>query len=77
MRDLVPSENVQREKLISEIMRPAKTTDKWRDIAVCNILPEAWSGLETVSCRDVREEAIAIALIMRETLEIPQKRPLW
>lgn len=73
VRDLVPSENVQREKLISEIMRPAKTTDKWRDIAVCNILPEAWSGLKTVSCRDVREEAIAIALIMRETLEIPQK----
>ena len=71
--DLVPSANLQREKFISEVMRPAKTTDKWRDIATAKIYHEAYDGIRLIDCDDVRKEALSIALIMRETLEHPEK----
>ena len=71
--DLMPPANPEREKFISEIMRPAKTTDKWRDIAAAEIHHEAYDGIRLIDCDDVRKEALAIALIMRETLEQPEK----
>ena len=71
--DLMPPANLEREKFISEIMRPAKTTDKWRDIAAVGIHHEAYDGIRLIDCDDVRKEALAIALIMRETLEQPEK----
>ena len=71
--DLTPPANPEREKFISEIMRPAKTTDKWRDIAAAGIRHEAYDGIRLIDCDDVRKEALAIALIMRETLEQPEK----
>lgn len=65
---------LMREKLLSEALRPAETTDLWiepahslsdveRDIAL--------SGVQVVVAQDEREEALAIALAMRETLEQP------
>lgn len=71
--DLVPSENEAREIFVSEVMRPAKTTDKWRDIDLLNLKHEAYDGINLLNCSDVRKEALAIALIMRETLETPEK----
>lgn len=70
--DMVESLNPNREKFISEIMRPAKTTDKWRDIAHKNIAHSAFNGVRLINCADVRIEALSIALIMREGLEIPE-----
>lgn len=71
--DFEPARNIEREKLISEVMRPAKTTDKWRNLAAEGIKSEALHGITAVNCNDIREEALAIALIMRQTLEIPEK----
>lgn len=71
--DFEPVRNIEREKLISEVMRPAKTTDKWRNLAAEGIKSEALHGITVVNCNDIREEALAIALIMRQTLEIPEK----
>lgn len=70
--DLVESLNPEREKFISEVMRPAKTTDKWRDIVAKDISHAAFDGVKLVNCADVRIEALSIALIMRESLEIPE-----
>lgn len=71
--DLTAAENVQREEFISEIMRPAKMTDKWRRLKDRKFGREATDGLTLINCADVREEALTIALIMRESLEIPEK----
>ena len=71
--DLVEAQNKPREELISEIMRPAKTTDKWRDIQKKKLGIEATAGISLIDCADIREEALAIALIMRETLEESEK----
>lgn len=73
IKDLVESENRAREAFVSEVMRPAKTTDKWRDIARLNLNHEAYDGIHLINCTDVRKEALAIALIMRESLEYPEK----
>lgn len=65
--------NREREKLIAEVMRPAVTTDKWRELAQRKINKEALQGIKRIECDDVRSEALAIALVMRETLETPEK----
>lgn len=73
VQDSLPPANKAREKLIAEVMRPAKTTDQWRNIAIQGIELEALHGLNLVDCADIRQEALAIALIMREVLETPEK----
>ncbi len=57
-----------RNRLISECMRPATATDRWRDLGT---LPEAAvAGLARIDCPGPREEAEVIALVMRESLDI-------
>lgn len=61
-------------RLLSEAMRPAATTHLWSDPAHAPHLGEVergLKGLRLVEAADEREEALAIALAMRETLEIP------
>lgn len=63
-----------RRTLISEVMRPAQTTHQWpRVIANADRaqMAEALEGISLVEARDAREEAEAIAVMMRETLERP------
>lgn len=67
--DLQAPENFGREVLISEVMRPAATTEKWRDIAGKKIRHEAADGITLVNCADRREEALTIALLLREAVE--------
>ena len=62
-----PLERSERLRLISEAMRPALTTDHWRTTK--SFTPEAIEGIEKIDCANEREEALAIALILRETLE--------
>lgn len=59
---------VGRAAFVSEVMRPAATTDAWRSIKG-HFTPEAVSGLTRLDCASPREEAEAIALVMRESLE--------
>lgn len=63
----------EREQLISEIMRPAPVSDEWRRIYGSFDLDKAISGISVINCRSQRDEALAIALKMREVLNTPEK----
>jgi len=58
--------------LVSEAMRPAATSDAWRRLQRPDAA-EALSGVSRLDCPGPREEAGAIALMMRETLEHPDR----
>ena len=58
-----------RARLLSEALRPAETTAKWRDGP--RIDPGACAGLARIDCGTVGEEAEIIALAMRQALEVP------
>lgn len=71
-----PLASPQRVRLISEALRPAQTTHRWRELSHGTpplLTPEAVAGVERIDCPSPREEALAIALIMRQTLETPEK----
>ena len=58
-----------RARLVSEAMRPATATDSWRGLPAFG--SEATLGVRRVDCPTPREEAAAIALMLRETLDEP------
>jgi ATP-dependent helicase/nuclease subunit B len=60
-----------RRRLVRETMRPPATTDAWR--AIEGLGPLATDGLTRIDCPTPREEAGAVALLMREALEVPGK----
>ena len=61
-----------REALISEVFRPAETTALWQERALHGAaLAQAVAGMAEIVAHDEREEALAIALALRETLEVP------
>lgn len=66
--DIVPAANVEREKFISEIMRPAVVSEKWRGLKGSLDISSAIKGLSLITCKTQRDEATAIALKMREVL---------
>lgn len=55
--------------LLSAAMRPAAATDAWRELMPATA--QAMSGVFRVDCPGPREEAAAIALMLRETLQAP------
>ncbi|MBX3505424.1 MAG: double-strand break repair protein AddB [Parvibaculum sp.] len=64
-----------RARILSEALRPAETTDKWR-ARLAVLKGEAASGLGGLSMIEApaeRDEAGAIALLLREVLETPGK----
>ncbi len=71
--DVPASINVDREKFISELMRPASVSDKWRQIQNAINVPTATKGLQLVNCNSQRDEATAVALKMRQIINIPEK----
>ena len=65
-----------RRRLLAEAMRPASTTESWRDFtdAVAEArfdLDGALEGLSLLEARHEAEEAVAIALALREAIEDP------
>lgn len=70
--DLVPPHNNQREKLISEIMRPASCSDQWRNLS-SSLTPQGVSGIHLMESESIREEALSIAMLIRDTLEKPEQ----
>jgi ATP-dependent helicase/nuclease subunit B len=55
--------------LIAEVMRPADTTQAWRNLRA---LPAgALDGIQRVDCADAAQEAGVVALILRQALETP------
>ncbi len=63
-----------RVRLLNAALRPAQTTDQWRDLLNDNLVSvEAVRGLSRIDAPTPALEARAIAFIMRETLEEPGK----
>jgi ATP-dependent helicase/nuclease subunit B len=62
-----PPASQARARLIAEALRPAETTDAWRRIA--DFPKASLDGLARFDCPSPREEAGAIALLMRQALE--------
>src|SRR5262249_3655762 len=56
-----------RERLLSEAFRPAVTTDRWSARAAAGGDPLA--GITLVEAAEPREEALAIAIALRESVE--------
>lgn len=55
---------------VAEALRPAATTEDWRSLPI-DQADAAFIGVERLDCPGPREEATAIALMMRSTLEDP------
>ena len=73
-----PSEAQQaRLGFVSEILRPAGETDRWQaflqDDAAPAKLTSGLAGLQTLETPTAHDEAEAIALVLRETIETPGK----
>lgn len=65
-----------REKLISEALRPAASTDRWQENFGAFSVEQrckAFDGVTIIAASGEREEALAIALSLRETLEQAKK----
>lgn len=73
VRDVFEPNNIERERLISEFMRPAGVSDKWRNIASDIDIAKAASGVSLISCKTQRDEALAIAMKMRDVLTHKEK----
>jgi len=68
--------DVARHRLVSEVMRPAQTAEAWPDFiagADRTAMARALSGVSVVEAPDARAEAETIALMMRETVETPER----
>jgi len=67
----------RRELLVSEALRPAASTDLWRrrlsDSAVSEKISGALDGIAVIEAANADEEAVAIGVALRETLEQPGK----
>lgn len=59
-----------RATLLAEAMRPAGSTEKWRQLSG-TLSADALHGLRLIECPTPREESGVVALLMREALEAP------
>ena len=63
-----------REAVVSEVMRPADTTDQWRELAQRGLrLDDALAHVAVIAAANAEEEALAIAVALREVLETDGK----
>ncbi|HYC03356.1 MAG TPA: double-strand break repair protein AddB [Azospirillaceae bacterium] len=69
--DLKPRSHPARARLIAEALRPADTTEAWRELQAVDAA--ALTGLRRLDAPTPQEEAGAIALLMREALEVPER----
>src|SRR5688572_30886000 len=55
-------------------MRPADKTDKWRDLSASNLRPgQALRQVSVIAAANPEEEALAIAIALREAMETSGK----
>jgi ATP-dependent helicase/nuclease subunit B len=64
-----------REALAAEALRPADATENWRAYRTAHAVEfeAALRGVSFIEAADERDEALALALFMRETLETPER----
>ncbi|MBX9761172.1 MAG: hypothetical protein K2Y29_20510 [Beijerinckiaceae bacterium] len=71
---VAPAATAARMNLICEAMRPAETTERWstwRRATNEAALAQALCGVTIIEAADEREEALAIAIALREAIEAP------
>lgn len=73
VKEVQAPENSAREKLVSEMMRPALSTLEWRSLSADSLPSEATKNLHLITTEDMGQEASAIAVIMRDTLNADDK----
>lgn len=73
VKDAVKPHNAARERLVSEMMRPALSTLEWRSLSADSLPSEATENLHLITTEDMGQEASAIAVIMRDTLNTASK----
>jgi ATP-dependent helicase/nuclease subunit B len=71
--ELAPRGFAARQRFLSEAMRPAATTDQWAAFRKTfgASVASAFDGVALLEAADEREEALAIAIRLREVLETP------
>ena len=66
-----------REMLVSEALRPAATTDRWqarfKTPEFIDAADRAMAGVSLIEAANAEEEALAIAICLREAIETPAK----
>ena len=70
-----PSLQSQKSLFIREVMRPSATTDKWRELKE-KISKDALAGVARIDAENEGDEALAVALILRQVLEEEGKRAM-
>jgi ATP-dependent helicase/nuclease subunit B len=70
--EIAPPALPAREHLLSEAMRPAATTDRWAERAPDDAMPST-EGLAVIEAANERDEALAIAVLLREVAEDPER----
>ncbi|MBB3773505.1 ATP-dependent helicase/nuclease subunit B [Angulomicrobium tetraedrale] len=73
---LAPPAAHGRERLLSEALRPVATTQAWADIEArlgTPAIDASLAGVTLIEAEDSREEALAIAVALREVLEEPAR----
>src|SRR5262249_21562525 len=77
VRSLADSAPHGRETLISEALRPAATTDHWQARSkppeFATAADSAMAGVTVIETANAEEEALAIAISLREAIETPCK----
>lgn len=73
VKNAVKPHNAAREKLVSEMMRPALSTLEWRSLSADSLPSEATENLHLITTEDMGQEASVIAVIMRDTLNTASK----
>ena len=66
-----PAPVAARARLVAEALRPAATTERWA--AAGDLDGEALAGVDLIEARNEQEEALAIAVALRESLETPDQ----
>jgi ATP-dependent helicase/nuclease subunit B len=61
-------------RLISEVLRPAETTDRWQALPGDEEIAAALKGVSLIEAPGPQDEAEAIALILRSVVEEPEKQ---
>jgi ATP-dependent helicase/nuclease subunit B len=70
----VPKNLAARGRFVSQAMSPAEATDEWaiyRDSAAPDEIATSLEGISLIEAQDEREEALALAIAMRQVLESP------
>ncbi len=59
------------EQFVTESLRPPENTDSWRSLSAFD--ENTLTHLTRIDCENSEQEALSIALLMRQTLETPEK----